>query len=220
MALLDSEHTTITPLGDIEAAAELEAGLVKLMPFIRSFARSLSGNRELAEDLAQETLAKVWWSRRSFTLGSNLKAWVFAILRNEYYSHRRRAWRQVPWDDEFAENIPTAPKEQQWAVELSDATCAMQVLPDVQREALMLVGLGGFSYDDAAVLANCPVGTMKSRVTRARNSLKEILDSRSSLPGKSRPANGNAINELLAQLTLVSEQHPNGKLTYGEEIVR
>jgi len=209
MALIESEHAAMAPLGDIDAAAQLEAGLVKLMPFIRAFARSLSGNRELAEDLAQEALAKVWRSRRSFTLGSNLKAWVFAILRNEFYSHQRRAWRLAPWDDEFAESIPAAPKEQQWAVELSDATWAMQVLPDTQREALMLVGLGGFSYDDAAALANCPVGTMKSRVTRARSSLKDVLDNGSTLPSKSaRPATGNAVNELLAQLTLASEQRP------------
>lgn len=209
MALLESEHTTMAPLGDIDAAAELEAGIVKLMPFLRAFARSLSGHRELAEDLAQEALAKVWRARHSFTPGSNLKAWVFAILRNEFFSHKRRAWRQAPWEDELAATIPVAPGEQHWAVELSDAACAMHGLPEGQREALMLVGVGGFSYDDAAVLANCPVGTMKSRVARARNSLKEILDSRSSLPIQSRPANGNAVNELLAQLMLASEQRPS-----------
>lgn len=206
MALLDSEYTAMTPLGDADAAEELEAGLVKLMPFIRSFARSLSGNRELAEDLAQEALAKVWRSRRSFTRGSNLKAWVFAILRNEYYSHQRRAWRQAPWDEESAEAIPAAPGEQHWAVELSDAASALQSLPDAQREALMLVGVGGYSYDDAAVLASCPSGTMKSRVARARKSLTDILESRHPLPADSRPANGNAIDELLNELTLAGDQ--------------
>ena len=214
MALLESEHTTRTPLDDIDAAAELEAGLVKLMPFLRAFARSLSGNRELGEDLAQETLAKVWRSRRSFTPGSNLKAWVFAILRNEFLSHQRRAWRQAPWDAESAEGIPATPGEQDWAVELSDATCAMQALPDSQREALMLVGVGGFSYDDAAERTSCTVGTIKSRVARARRSLTDILESRNRLPTESRPANGSAIDELLVQLTLTSPRLPKEERTH------
>jgi RNA polymerase sigma-70 factor (ECF subfamily) len=200
MALI--EHTTMTPLGDVE----LEAGLRKLMPFLRAFAQSLSGNRELAEDLAQNALMKVWRSRRSFMPGSNLKAWVFAILRNEFFSHQRRAWRQAPWDAESAEAIPAALDEQRWAVELSDATCAMKALPDPQREALMLVGVGGFSYEETAARTSCTVGTTKSRVARARKSLTDILESRHPLPTDSRPANGAAISELLVQLNLVGKQ--------------
>jgi RNA polymerase sigma-70 factor (ECF subfamily) len=208
MALIENEHTRMAPLGGIDAAAELEAGLKKLMPFLRAFARTLSGNRELAEDLAQDALAKVWRSRHSFTPGSNLKAWVFAILRNEFYSHQRRAWRQVPWDAELAQSIPVAPDEQQWTVELSDAACALRGLPEAQREALMLVGVGGFSYDDAAALAKCPSGTMKSRVARARKSLVDTLDGHSPLPSGSRPTNCNTIDELLAEFSLTSKQSP------------
>jgi RNA polymerase sigma-70 factor (ECF subfamily) len=200
MTLLESEHGATTH-GEIDAA-ELEAGLVKLMPFLRAYARSLSRNRELAEDLTQEAFAKVWRSRRSFTPGSNLKAWVFAILRNEFYSYRRRAWRQSPWDAEEAETIRGAPDEQHWAVELSETVCAMRALPDAQREALTLVGVGGLSYDDTAVLTNVASGTAKSRVARARKSLKDILCSRSPLPNESRPANGAAMSELLSQLAL------------------
>ena len=190
MALSESEYPTPTT-DDILDPAEVEAGLVKLMPCLRAFARSLSRNPDLAEDLAQETLAKAWRSRQTFARGSNLKAWLFAILRNEFYSHRRRAWRQAPWDAEKAETIPAAPEEQQWAIELSDAASAMQRLPDPQREALMLVGVSGFSHDEAAVLTGSPVGTMKSRVARARKSLKDILDSRSSRP----------MSELLSQFS-------------------
>jgi RNA polymerase sigma-70 factor (ECF subfamily) len=199
MALIDSGHAAGTPNVVIDSAADLEAGLVKLMPFMRSFARSLSGNRELAEDLVQDVLTKVWRYRASFRPGSNLKAWVFAILRNEFYSHRRRAWRQVAWDSEWAENIPID-GDQEWAVDLSDAVCALQTLPKRQREALMLVGVGGVSYDDAATLTNCAGGTMKSRVARARRSLADTLDSRRALPGKARPACGNAIADLLDDL--------------------
>jgi RNA polymerase sigma-70 factor (ECF subfamily) len=201
MALLDSEYDTTAP-DHFDSSAELEAELVKLMPFLRSFARSLARDRELAEDLTQDALAKVWRSRQSFAPGTNLKAWVFTILRNEFYSHRRRAWRQAPWDDEMAEAIPEAPNEQDWAVELSDTVGAMQALPDGQREALMLVGVGGFSHEDTAVLTNNVVGTVKSRVARARKGLRDILDGHIPLPTDSRPAKGAALNELLMQLAL------------------
>jgi RNA polymerase sigma-70 factor (ECF subfamily) len=207
MAMVEIEHVIMTPVGVIDADAELEAGLVKLLPFLRAFARSLSGDWELAEDLAQEALAKVWRSRRSFTPGSNLKAWLFTILRNEFFSYQRRAWRQGHWDDEWAETIPGPSGEQDWAVELSDTANAMKSLPDAQREALILVGVGGFSYDDTAVLTNSPTGTMKSRVARARQSLREILASRSSTL-KPRLAKGNAIDELLFQLNRASEHRP------------
>ena len=90
MALQDIESTATNSLGDLADAAEFEAGLVEHMPLCRVYALSLSGHRELAEDLAQETLAKAWGARRSFTPGSNLKAWLFAILRNEFYSRHRR----------------------------------------------------------------------------------------------------------------------------------
>ena len=177
MSLIESEPTTMARPGDLNADAQLETGFVELLPRLRAFARSMSSNRELAEDLTQEALAKAWRCRRSFTPGSNLKAWLFRILRNEFYSHQRRAWRQAPWDAEWAENIPAPSDEQHWAVELSDTIGAIKTLPTDQREALVMVGLGGFSYDDAAALSNCAVGTAKSRVARARKMLREILDS-------------------------------------------
>jgi RNA polymerase sigma-70 factor (ECF subfamily) len=205
MSLSESEHTTPTT-DDIVGSAELEAGLVKLMPSLRAFAQSLSGNRDLAEDLTQEALAKAWRSRRTFARGSNLKAWVFAILRNEFYSHRRRAWRQIPWDAEKAETIPGAPEEQVWATELSDAVSAINGLPDVYREALMLVGAGEFSYDDAAALTGCAAGTMKSRVARARKLLKASLGNRRPLPIRSVSTDGSAMSELLSQLSLAQSR--------------
>ena len=207
MSLQDVESVTETQLGCKNAEAEFEDELTKLMPFLRFFAQSLSGNREFAEDLAQEALTKAWRSRRSFDQGSNLKAWLCTILRNEYYSYRRRSWRQVPWDAELASTIPAPDGEQQWAVELSDTAHAMHGLTDGQREALILVGAAGFSYVDAALLTGCTVGTTKSRVARARKLLSDILDGRSLLPPRSRSANHNTMNELLARghsLTLMS----------------
>ena len=84
----------------------------RLIPFLRAFARSLTGNQEGADDLAQETLVKAWQSRATFIPGTNLKAWLFTILRNQFYSDRRRAWRQAPWDQDAAERIPGGGEDQ------------------------------------------------------------------------------------------------------------
>jgi RNA polymerase sigma-70 factor, ECF subfamily len=200
MALQDIESAPKISFEDCNGAAEFEAGLASLMPYLRDFARSLSGKRDVGEDLAQAAVIKAWRSRRSFAPGSNLKAWLTTILRNEYFSYRRRAWRQVPWDAELAETICTPPGEQQWTVELSDTAHAMRSLPTAQREALILVGVGGYSHEDAALLANCAVGTVKSRVGRARRSLRLILDGGNTLPLKSPRAHGNPVDEILAQL--------------------
>ena len=180
--------------------AQFKADLLDLIPFLRAFARSLCGNQETADDLAQETLVKAWQARDMFAPGTNLKAWLFTILRNQFYSDRRRAWRQAPWDQEAAERIPGSAGEQSWAAELSDTARALSCLSDEQREALILVGAGGFSYEDAARICNCAVGTVKSRVARARKSLIAILEGEESLPPAVQPAEGDAANEILAQL--------------------
>lgn len=180
--------------------AVFKADLLALVPFLRAFARSLSGRHEGADDLAQETLVKAWQSRGSFVPGTNLKAWLFTILRNQFYSDRRRAWRQTPWDDESAERIPGSDREQAWAAELSDTARALKALPTEQREALILVGAGGFAYEDAARICGCAVGTVKSRVARARRALVAILDSDRVLPPAHRPAPGDAAREIMSQL--------------------
>src|SRR5476649_853302 len=150
---------------------DFKSELLGLVPFLRAFARSLTGNQEAADDLAQETLVKAWQSRSSFIPGTNLKAWLFTILRNQFYSDRRRAWRQMPWDAEAAERIAGCNDDQAWAAELSDPARALKALPSEQREALILVGAGGFAYEEAARISNCAVGTVKSRVARARKAL-------------------------------------------------
>ena len=98
--------------------------------------------------------------------------------------------------------------QQQWAAELSDLACAMRGLSKRQREALILVGAGGFSHDDAAALSNTPVGTVKSRVGRARRALKKMVDGEHSLPRKSRPAIGDAMDDILAQLSHLCTGRP------------
>ena len=185
--------------------------LLGLVPFLRAFARSLTGNPEAADDLAQETLVKAWQSRSSFIPGTNLKAWLFTILRNQFYSDRRRAWRQAPWDQEAAERIPGGADDQVYSAELSDTVRALRHLSDEQREALILVGAGGFSYEDAAAICKCAVGTVKSRVARARKTLIDILDGDNRLEGSERPAEGDAAREIMAQLDKLSPGEPTKK---------
>jgi len=152
------------------------AELVTLIPQLRAFARRLGGDIDSAEDVTQETLAKAWRYQHAFRPGTNLRAWLFTICRNEYYSSRRRVWREEPFDQADAESIPSA-ADQIWSTELSDTLRAVRSLPDTLREALLLVGADGCSYEEAASICHCPVGTAKSRVSRARRALAAILDS-------------------------------------------
>jgi RNA polymerase sigma-70 factor (ECF subfamily) len=184
----------------LDTDAQFKADLLDLIPFLRAFARSLCGNQETADDLAQETLVKAWQARNMFAPGTNLKAWLFTILRNQFYSDRRRAWRQAPWDQDAAERIPGSSAEQSWAAELSDTARALSQLSDEQREALILVGAGGFSYEDAAAICHCAVGTVKSRVARARKSLLSILEGDDPLPTAQPAPPRDAADEILAQL--------------------
>ena len=132
--------------------------------------------------------------------GHEFKAWLCKILRNEFYSHQRRAWRQAPWCTVFEETIPSPPGEQMSAIDLCEAACAMNGLPDPQREALILVGICGFSYEETALLLEGTLGTVKSRVARARISLLNILQSRRLRRTKLHPANCTAFNDWLIQL--------------------
>jgi RNA polymerase sigma-70 factor (ECF subfamily) len=185
---------------NVPAGAAFAMDLAELTPFLLARALSLSGKRELAEDLVQETMANAWQARQSFTPGTNLKAWLCKILRNEFYSHQRRAWRQAPWCTVFEETIPSPPGEQMSAIDLCEAACAMNGLPDPQREALILVGVCGFSYEETALLLGGTLGTVKSRVARARISLLNILQSRRLRRTKLHPASCTAFDEWLVQL--------------------
>lgn len=201
-------ETHTSQIGRSETPDDFRSELLALIPFLRAFARSLCGNPETADDLAQETLVKAWQSRDTFIPGTNLKAWLFTILRNQFYSDRRRSWRQAPWDQEFAERIPGTREDQTWAAELSDTARALRCLSDEQREALILVGAGGFSYEDAAAICHCAVGTVKSRVARARRALINILDGNDTLGSAQRPAEGEAAKEIMSQL---DDLMPGGK---------
>ena len=182
-----------------ETEARFKTDLIGLIPYLRAFAVTLCG-RMISEDIAQEALVKAWKARSSYQDGTNLKAWLFTILRNEYVSHRRRAWREVAWDEDAGAKIPSPPEKQAWQSELSDVERALHRLPESFREALTLVAVAGFSYQEAANIAQVPVGTVKSRVGRARASLAKMLEANESLPQRKASPEGNAFDHFVAQV--------------------
>jgi RNA polymerase sigma-70 factor (ECF subfamily) len=172
---------SIAPAGDpadMEVRDKAFRGeLVALIPHLRAFARSLTGEPTSADDLAQDTMMKAWDARASFEMGTNMKAWTFMILRNQFYSEKRRSWRQSQLDQEAAERTLMAVDDPASPVALNELRLGLAMLPSEQRESLVLVGAGGFSYEEAAAICECAVGTVKSRVSRARRALQAILDS-------------------------------------------
>ncbi len=150
--------------------------LATVIPHLRAFGRSLSGSRDIADDLVQETLLKAWAARSRFQAGTNMRAWTFIILRNHFLSQKRRARFTGEWDDLVADRILAAPAGQDKQLELADMQRALLLLPESQREALILVGAGGFAYEEAAEICGVAVGTVKSRVARARSALERLLE--------------------------------------------
>ena len=155
--------------------AAFKSELVGLIPHLRAFARSLTGDATSADDLAQDAMMKAWDARGSFQMGTNMKAWTFMILRNQFYSERRRAWRAIQLDQEAAERTLVAVDNPEAQVALDELRQGLAMLPAEQREALILVGAGGFAYEEAADICGCAVGTVKSRVSRARRALQAVL---------------------------------------------
>lgn len=154
---------------------DFKAQILAIIPNLRAFAMSLSGRSDQADDLVQEALVKAWHKQTSFTPGTNFNAWMFTILRNEFYSKMRKRGREVSdVDGILTERMSTHP-EQHGKLDYQDFLVALKQLPEDQREAIILIGASGFSYEEAAEVCGCAVGTIKSRVSRARTRLGEIL---------------------------------------------
>ena len=150
-------------------------GILATLPSLRAFAISLSGNVDRADDLVQETLLRALANIDSFEPGTNLPAWLFTILRNLFRSEYRKRRREVEDSDgRFAETLKTHP-EQNSHIEFQEFQQALAKLPPDHREALILIGASGFSYEETAEICGCAVGTVKSRVNRARVKLAELL---------------------------------------------
>jgi RNA polymerase sigma-70 factor (ECF subfamily) len=149
--------------------------LVAAIPSLRAFAISLTGNPDRADDLVQDTLVKAWTHLDRFERGTNLNAWLFTILRNGFFSEHRKRVREVEdVDGTYASRLVTIP-DQGAHLDFDDFRKALMKLSMDQREALLLVGAQGFAYEEAAAICGCAVGTIKSRVNRARIRLAELL---------------------------------------------
>ena len=174
--------------------------LIGVIPHLRAFARSLVYDPADADDLVQETVAKALSSRSQFKMGTNLRAWTFMILRNRFLSDKRKSWRQSQLDPETAERTLEAASDPSAALELDDVRRALRQLPHSQREALILVGAGGLSYEEAAEIAQVAVGTVKSRLNRARLALNEIIEKQRVTPGGDSVSAADAMGEILAEI--------------------
>jgi RNA polymerase sigma factor (sigma-70 family) len=165
-----AKATAMTPVDP-----EMRALLLGSIPALRAFAFSLTRDLDRSDDLVQETLVRAWTKADSFTPGTNLYAWLFTILRNLFYSEQRKRRREVEDADGVMAGRLTALPDQEARVELSAFQAALSTLPANQREALVLVGAQNFTYEEAAEICGVAVGTIKSRVSRARGRLIELL---------------------------------------------
>ena len=174
--MLQSDPPLAAVQGDEAAKSSWRDDVVALIPALRAFAWSLSRNGSDADDLVQDTLIKAWTHREKFELGTNLRAWLFTILRNTYYTQVVRRRREVADEDgKHAATLSSAPT-QEWSLAMKSLQVALQKLPDEHREALILVGAAGLTYEEAAEICGCALGTIKSRVNRARARLLKLME--------------------------------------------
>ena len=153
----------------------IDNDILACLPHLRAFARSLTGDRDRADDLVQDAVLRALSASEQYTQGTNFKAWIFTILRNLYFNEfRRNRALMRPLEAADLEIHATAPS-QQAGLEFDDFRRAFRTLPPEQREALVLVGADGFRYEEAAAICGCPVGTIKSRVARARGEIERLL---------------------------------------------
>jgi len=163
------------PLLSSHRTSPISQELLEHTSHLRAFAISLCGDRDHGDDLVQETLLKALSNIDSFKPGTNMRSWLFTILRNTYFTQCRRARHEVrDADGAIAASVSSAPAQDPH-LDFRDFERALSFLNDEQREALILIGAAGFSYDEAAEIAGCSSGTVKSRVNRARVKLSQIL---------------------------------------------
>ena len=184
--------------------ADFKRELTQVVPHLRAFARGLCGRPDMADDLVQEAMLKAWAAQDRFEPGTSMRAWTFVILRNAYLTEMRRNRFRGEYDEGVAERTLTAPAGQEEPIHLSDMHRALLTLPAERREALLLVGAGGFSYEEAAQICDCAVGTIKSRVGRARATLNTML-SEGAIPQRSTQ-DKSAHKAILEELDQVANQ--------------
>ena len=161
--------------GRVAAADDFRDQIIAAIPGLRAFGMSLASHADRADDLVQETLMKAWKHQDSFAVGTNLRAWLYTILRNEFYSQIRKHRREVEDADGIYASKVATPAEQDGHLDMADMRLALAQVPEDQREAVILVGALGFSYQEAGEICGAAVGTVKSRVSRARARLATLL---------------------------------------------
>lgn len=160
----------------LERPQDFRQGLVEHSPILRAYARRLTSNPSWADDLVQETMLKALANETKFTLGTNLRAWLFRILKNTFLSEIRKEKQVVGIEMDDAAEVPVALPNQIDSITLREVRDQIASLPAVQRTVLELVGQLGWSYEDAADFCNCEIGTIKSRLSRARTALANLAD--------------------------------------------
>jgi RNA polymerase sigma-70 factor (ECF subfamily) len=182
---------------------DVRQALLDAIPRLRALSIGLCGKGAQAEDLVQEALTRAWANLSSFQPGTNMEAWLYTILRNEFYTYLRKRRREVPDPDgAYAATLISAPA-QEGHVNFQDLRVGLAKLPPPLREAILLVGASGLSYEDAAAMCHCAIGTMKSRVHRARVRLMEMLNDTSppaaGLPSVPQTTVGSVVPEMADQ---------------------
>ncbi|HPU14499.1 MAG TPA: sigma-70 family RNA polymerase sigma factor [Polymorphobacter sp.] len=188
---LGQDEAVVTPAPEGLSDTEFKNQLSAVIAPLRIYARSISGSVDLADDLVQEALLKAWSARGRYRAGTNMRAWTYVILRNHYFSQVRRARFKGEWDEFTADLLLAQPANQEAHIALSDVQRGLLQLPDLQREALILVGAGGMAYEEVAEICGCAVGTIKSRVARGRAALAAMMET-GNLP--SRQSGSTAAN--------------------------
>ena len=176
LALARLEDTILAAVIDGTTEYDIRDQLLEVVPSLRAFAYSLTSNWDNADDLVQDTLVRAWSKLHQFERGTNLHAWLFTILRNFHFSKHRKHRREVEDPEGAYANRLRTHAEQPSHLDFEDFQRALATLNVNQREALLLVGAEGLSYEEAAAVCGVPVGTLKSRVNRARAKLSQILD--------------------------------------------
>lgn len=201
------------PASETLSDADFRTALARITPHLRAFGRTLCGCRDRADDLAQETLMKAWAARGSYRAGTNFKAWMFTILRNQFYSEVRRARFTGDYDEDMAERTLRTRGNQEDAMALADVLRALETLPDTHRDALILVAVGDLSYDEIAEVCGVALGTVKSRICRARAMLAAALEG-GQLPDARHDfvLKGDVIDMMFAELRRVANANGLARL--------
>lgn len=198
--MTEPTKSTSEPAGTINPAgardSDFRQSLVHHLPPLRAVARALTGHRDRADDLVNDTVLKALSAESQFQPGTNLKAWLMTILRNHYINGLRRSRFEVTGVDEIPESAMPALPNQEHVVEVNEVAAALQRMSVEHREILVLVSAAGLSYEEAAAVCGCAVGTIKSRLNRARSELKHVLSKSRGLAGE-KPRNAGTLRRVI-----------------------